>query len=301
MLYTVEKDQDGVRLRTLLSRRLHCSAELLKELKRSETGVLVDGKPRFMRDPVRAGERVFVDCDRETKNADLLPDDLGIRILYEDGALLLFEKPAGIPTHPSRGHPRGTLANGAAFLFAARGEPFVFRPITRLDTDVSGAVLCAKTKYAASLLSSRIAAGQIEKTYLAVTDGAPENDAGRIEGTIRRAEGEGGIRRVFSSSADGGRYARTDYKVLARDGRGALLCVFPRTGRTHQIRVSLAAIGCPIAGDGFYGNGNTASRCMLHAYGIRFSHPLTGEEIAAVCPPEKRLAKEIQERFGIVL
>lgn len=300
MRYTVQKEQDGVRLRTLLRSRLHCSAELLKDLKRSETGVLVDGKPRFMRDPVRAGETVSVDCDRETETADLFPDDLGIRILFEDGALLLLEKPAGIPTHPSRGHPRGTLANGAAFLFSERGEPFVFRPITRLDTDVSGVVLCAKTKYAASRLSAMIASGGIEKRYLAITDGVPAEESGRIEGYIRRAQGPG-IQRVFSFSDPVGQYARTDYTVMAKDGRGALLHVFPRTGRTHQIRVSLAAIGCPIAGDGFYGEESGASRCMLHAREIRFPHPLTGETLAVVCPAEERLAKEAKERFGTVL
>lgn len=300
MKITVTEPENGLEIKEYLRRSAGFSYTLVKQLKRSETGIILNGKRATVREVLHTGDELILDCETElTPESSVIPCKGSAEIVYEDDATVLFRKPSGVPTHPSRGHLTDTLANAAAYIYGQRGVPFIFRAVTRLDSDVSGIVLCAKTKLSAGRLSDDVANGRIGKRYLALCDGAPakKGESGVIEGYIRRT-GNSIITREITEEPEGGAFARTEYTVLAENGKRSLLSVAPITGRTHQIRVSLASIGAPIAGDGFYGNEHSECRCMLHAYELAFKHPISGEELCVRAPLFDDMKTAIQKEFG---
>ena len=149
MEFTVDEAHDGVLLRSYLKGTCGVSARLLTQLKKRENGISVNGAHATVRYRLAAGDVVSLSLADERAQDAFLPIPLPVRILYEDEALLVVDKPAGMPTHPSAGHDGDTLANALADFFAKRGEPFVFRPVSRLDRDTSGVLTLAKTRYAA--------------------------------------------------------------------------------------------------------------------------------------------------------
>ena len=167
---------------------------------------------------------------------------------------MALDKPAGMPTHPSRGHYDDTLANGLAFMFGKRGRPFVFRAVNRLDRETSGIVLVAKDRLAASEYSALMCDGRIHKSYIAILNGTPEKE-GTIDAPIRRKPGSTMLRETCSADDEGAKPAVTRYRLLAvsPDRKVSMVLAEPVTGRTHQIRVHFASIGCPLVGDGLYG------------------------------------------------
>ena len=205
-----------------------------------------------------------------------------LSVLYEDDHVLLLNKPRNTPTHPSHGHYTDTLANGVAAWAEERGASFVFRPVNRLDKDTSGVLLVAKHRLAAARLAMAMAAGAVEKTYVALLSAAPAEKAGEIALPIAREEGSI-LRRTVK---EGGDEALTRYRILAEGENGeALALVRPLTGRTHQIRVHFSAIGCPLVGDEFYGIPHPHLQGqVLHARALRFPHPITGEALCAIAP-----------------
>ena len=248
---------------------------------------------------VAGGERVLVRMG-PGRRRPLAAEPMPLSVLYEDAHLLAIDKPAGLAVHPGRGEHAGTLVN--ALLWHARtweGDRTP-RPIHRLDRDTSGVVLVAKTAGAARALGGSIRAGRIEKTYLAV--GYGRTPVGR-EGTIRSSvEPDPVDRRRMVAVAGAARLAVTRYRsVAASRGPSAgllLLCCRPITGRMHQIRVHLQSAGFPIVGDPLYGGSGwqrikdpaTAERARsfarqaLHAWRLRFSHPVTGDALDVSAP-----------------
>jgi 23S rRNA pseudouridine1911/1915/1917 synthase len=210
---------------------------------------------------------------------------------YEDDAIIVLNKPPYTPTHPSHGHYADTLANGLAALFERRGVPFVFRACSRHDRDTSGLVTVAKTRAAAHHFQCAHLAGTVEKTYLAVLVGHLTPQVGEIGGCIKRLE-DSVITRVVTE--DDGAPALTRYRVLAYgkapDGRELTLCeAQPVTGRTHQLRVHFAHLGCPMLGDFLYGEENDTliGRQALHCQKTTFDHPLSGRRMTlTAAPPE---------------
>lgn len=298
MKIIVTGSENGKTVKELLKTVGGLSGTLIKELKRLEDGIVLNGERVTVRATVKTGDVLTLACERENAESSVIPAKGDCDLLFDDGSILVFRKPSGMPTHPSRGHLTDTLANAAAFIFAERGEPFVFRATTRLDNDVSGIVLCAANKMCAARLSDAIADRKIKKYYLAVCDGAPmkAGTEGVCEGYVRRAD-KSIITRVFEERGEGA-YALTEYKVLAENGKRTLLLLSPVTGRTHQLRLAAAHLGCPISGDGFYGNEHTAARCMLHAYKICFDHPVSGEKTEMTAPVYPDMAALIKENFG---
>ena len=293
-----EKDGD-ITVKELLRYRLGLSGSLIKELKKADDGIVLNGKRVTVREPLKVGDELELALERELDaESSVIPQKGDCEIVYEDCGVIAFAKPSGMPTHPSRGHLTDTLANAAAYIFAERGVPFTFRAISRLDNDVSGIVLCAANKLCAKRMSDEMSARRIDKTYLALCDGAPlpAGSAGTLEGYIRRC-GTSIITREMCGEGEGA-YARTDYRVIAENGKKTLMEVKPITGRTHQIRLAMQALGCPISGDGFYGSEDTAPRCMLHALKIDFTHPLTNEQTALSAPIFPDMEALIKENFG---
>ena len=249
--FTADVSEDGLSCGEFLKRR-GVSRRLMVKLKRMESGMTCNGERIRTVDTVRAGDTISL---RNVDESFLEPNsELCVPVVYEDRRVVVFDKPAGMPVHPSIKHQGDTLGN----CFAAMYPGSTFRPVNRLDRDTSGLCAVAKSEYAASILS-----GGISKAYFAVTEGKPvphfiENspikwyktgDIYRIEAPIGRA-GESIIRREVRSD---GQYAATEYTILKSDGRHSLVRVLPETGRTHQIRVHFSSVGHPLAGDDLYG------------------------------------------------
>ena len=217
------------------------------------------------------------------------PDDFGfipsfydVDILFEDEHLLIFNKPAGMDTHPNNPSQNDTLANAAAFHLQAKGETLKIQHIHRLDRDTTGAVLFAKTALAGAFLDRLLAERKINRTYLAITEGIIGKDKGTINKPIGR-DRHHPVRRRISRS---GQVAITHYKILKllpKENRTVIQCSL-ETGRTHQIRAHLSDIGHPLVGDTLYGGSNAFPRQALHAVKIELPHPFTGDTIVCHAP-----------------
>ncbi len=270
--FTVPGECDGIRVKSFLRGRCRVSYRLMVQLKRVPRGITADGEHVRVIDRLRAGQQVVL-----TLPEDMHPmqpaEDGGVTVAYEDGHVLVLDKPAGMTVHPTRGHLDGTLANFTARYLAQKGESGTFRPINRLDRDTTGLVAAAKNAYAASRLNH--VNGLIDKEYLAVAEGMLE-EGGVIDKPIRHKEGHGIMREV----GEGGERAVTHYEVLARGRTLTLLRIRLETGRTHQIRVHFSDMGYPLAGDTMYGQAHPViGRQALHCFHLWFTHPVSGERV----------------------
>lgn len=281
----VRPEEDGITLLTLLKGRERLSSRTVKSLKFREGGIKVNGEDVTVRRVLREGDVIELAVeDREEDRAEsVIPRMLPIKLLYRDAYITVCNKPPHMPTHPSHGHLDDTLANALAYLASVKGEPFVFRPVNRLDGDTSGIVLTANDRISAGRLFEQMKNGKIRKTYIAVVCGVPEPMRGLIDAPIARAD-KGILMRTVSAE---GREARTEYNTVAvsKDGRHSLVVLRPLTGRTHQIRVHMSYIGCPLVGDFLYGErSELIDRHALHAARMTFAHPADGRDITVSAP-----------------
>ncbi len=237
--------------------------------------VLVDGAPARKSAHVERGARIAVTLPETPRAA--VPSGLDLPVLHEDADLLAIDKPAGLLVHDAPAEP-GAPTVAAWFIERCAEEAAAFdaaRPgiVHRLDKHTSGALLLAKTPAAQAALGAAFEARETRKRYLALCDGVPQRERAVIDAAIARSHAD---RRRMAVTAAGGREARTEYETLAAVRGRSLLLVKPLTGRTHQIRVHLAAIGAPVAGDDLYGRG-PGPRHLLHAWRIAVPHPRGGE------------------------
>jgi 23S rRNA pseudouridine1911/1915/1917 synthase len=256
--------------------------------------ILLEGAPAKPAHKLRAGQRVLVD-EPAPEPALPRPEPIPLRVVFEDAQLLVIDKPAGLVVHPGAGRSSGTLVN--ALLFHVKdlsGVGGVLRPgiVHRLDRGTSGLMVVAKNDAAHRALSAQFASRSVEKEYLALVLGVPKRKAGEIDAAIGRDPVR---RRRMSVRAPRGREARSRYEVVEGFAAAALLRVRIFTGRTHQVRVHLASIGHPIAGDATYGGRRVAlpglERPALHAARLAFAHPTTGARMEFTSPlPEDLLA-----------
>ena len=298
MQFQITDADDGLTVRAFLNERLAPSVKLLKYLKYRPDGILVNGVRVTVRHVLRRGETLTLALSDGESPAALKPVALDLPILYEDDDLVIPNKPARMPTHPSHDHWDDTVANALAFRYREMGVPFVFRPINRLDRDTSGLLLIARNKLAAGRLTLAMQRGEIRKTYVAVLEGIGLPDEGRIERPLRRSAESIIVREVCSPGDEGATPAVTLYRVLARGGGCTLVEARPLTGRTHQLRVHFASLGHPIAGDDLYGLSNArCSRQALHARSLVFPHPSTGKTMTFSAPFPPDLDKLITDLF----
>jgi 23S rRNA pseudouridine1911/1915/1917 synthase len=254
--------------------------------------IRLDGKGAKPSHKLRAGQRVRV-TEPEPEAAVPRPEAIPLRVVFEDAQLLVIDKPAGLVVHPGAGRSTGTLVN--ALLHHVKdlsGIGGVLRPgiVHRLDRGTSGLMVVAKNDAAHRALAAQFASRSVEKDYLALVLGVPKRKAGEIAAPIGRDPVH---RRRMSVKAPRGREARSRYEVVESfDAKAALLRVRIFTGRTHQVRVHLASIGHPVAGDATYGGRRVAlpglERPALHAARLAFAHPTTGArlEFTSPLPPE---------------
>lgn len=295
----ITRELDGTTVFDILRRRMHISTGTLTLLKNSPTGITVNGTRVTVRYKLTEGDILQLDTSDkpETGTSAIIPKKLPLVIVFEDDDIIVADKPAGMPTHPTHGHLDDTLANALAYRAQKRGEVFVFRPANRLDRNTSGLVLLAKNRFAASRLFEDMKAGKIKKIYTAITRGIPTTAAGRIDAPIARADK--GI--LMRTVREDGSPSVTDYRVMrcSRDGALALVALAPQTGRTHQIRVHMAHIGTPLLGDFLYGEEcpEIISRHALHAARIEFTHPTSGRLLRMSAPMPADMLKTINEKF----
>ena len=249
---------------------------------------MVDGRPRPKSHRLEGGEHVELEVP-EAPARQLRREEVPLRIAFEDEHLLVVDKPAGVVVHPSPGHESGTLVHGLVGLAAGGDEE---RPgiVHRLDRDTSGLLVVARSERAYEQLQELVRERRLERCYKALVRGRPRSWTGRIEAPIGRDRHDPTRR---SLDTDAPREAVTHFEVERLLDRHALLDVRLETGRTHQIRVHLAAIGLPVVGDPVYGvPDEELKRPFLHAWRLAFPHPLTGKtvEVESPLPPELQAA-----------
>ena len=272
--------QAGRTVGSLLKRELGLTTTRVNRLKRSETGLLLDGRRVFTSAVVRAGQVLEADLGEAERPSRIKPIAMDLRVLFEDEHLLVLDKPAPlavIPSSLSPGEP--TLANGMAHYL---GGGFAFHPVNRLDRGTTGVMVVAKSGFIHDQLRQRLHSGAFQRRYLALCLGYPQPLQGNISLPIGRAPGSA-IRRQVDPQ---GQAASTDYRVLGTRHGLSLVELTPHTGRTHQIRVHMAALGCPLAGDWLYGteDRDLIPRPALHAAALALDHPVTGEHLYLTAP-----------------
>ncbi len=276
----------GENLGNYLRLGLKLSTRTRRRLKFRDGGITVNGEHATVRYMLKPGDVIELDCDDRAGTdtddesfSDIIPVDLPLTVVYQDSNITVADKPGDMPMHPVHGHLDDTAANALAFLARQRGDSaFVFRPVNRLDRNTSGLFLAAENFISCDRLCRQMKAGRIEKTYLAILCGVPAEISGRIDAPIDRAD-VGTLMRVVRED---GYPAVTDYKIAAisPDRKYSLAVVKPLTGRTHQIRVHMAHIGCPLLGDFMYGEeSDLISRHALHACRLAFDHPEDGRRM----------------------
>ena len=257
------------------------SSAVIRHLKETEKGIQRNGIWARVYEPLCSGDTVTILLTEEASSENIVPAPLPLNIVYEDEDLLVINKPAGMPIHPSQGNYDNTLANACAYYFQQKGEPFTYRCINRLDRDTTGLLILARHAYSASLLSSMVAKRKIHREYLALATGLVP-DSGVIEAPIARVDGSTIEREV---NFETGEFARTHYKCLEYKNGYSLVSLKLDTGRTHQIRVHMKYIGHPLPGDFLYNpDYSVIRRQALHSYRLTFTHPITGKELQFTAP-----------------
>lgn len=271
--HTAQKDG---RLSDILKNEMHVSTGLMNRLKTTDR-ILVDGVPRRTNFAVKGGDTVTLLLDEESP--EYPGEDAPLTILYEDDHILAVDKPAGVLIHPSRSRDTGTLANAVVGYYARTGQNCAFHPLTRLDRDTFGVVVIGKNSHIHALLQQT----DLQKTYQARIFGCLPEESGIIDAPIDRRPLPSLLRYISPT----GKPSRTRYRVLERFDGHSLVELEPLTGRTHQLRLHCAHLGCPILGDPQYGTEESRRYSEQFGYAyqrlcakrIEFTHPLTGEQV----------------------
>lgn len=291
LTFTVCAQQHGCRLNVFL-RSQGVSGSLVRAVKYTPNGICANGQQVHTNYLVQAGDTItFNDCVH-TQTA-VIAQDIPLEIVYEDEQVMVLNKPAGLAVHPTLNYPNGTLANAFCGEMQRRGVQLPFRAVGRLDKNTSGLVVCAMTAYSAPLLAQTM-----HKTYYAIAEGViPEN------GTIDAPIGYAPNSVIRHAVVQEGRPAVTHYTVLGTDGTHTLLRITLETGRTHQIRVHLAYIGHPLAGDDFYGGSTQLlARHALHCGEVTLVQPVTHAPLhcgIALAQDMTELAKKMKFEYNI--
>ena len=273
------------------------SAHILTYLRHHDGTVLLNGNPSLLKSTITSGDKLQIILE-EFSNNKVLPimyEGEPFSIEYEDEDIIVVNKPAGMPIHPSRGSYENTLGNAIAAYYEAQGESMVFRCINRLDKNTSGLTIIAKNMLSATLLYEQMVSRNIKRTYTAIVENNSESslaknntlfnvfttgESGTVNAPIEREQAES-IKRCVDFIY--GKMAITHYSVLNSNDKAALIQLHLDTGRTHQIRVHMAYLGHPLLGDNIYNpefNSALISRHALHAGNLEFSHPISGKKLA---------------------
>ena len=267
-------------LRQVLVQEFGLSSRLITKLKKNNS-ILLNNKSTYLDQNLKINDLITVNIDFDEDNSNIVPTKMDLKILFEDSYMLIIDKPAGIPVHPSMEHYKDSLSNGVKYYFDIIDLHRKIRIVNRLDRNTSGIVIFAKNEYIQECLIKQMQKEVFQKKYIAFCEGIFDNTSGIINASIARKE-KSIIERCVNSN---GQEAITKFKVLGTKDNTSKIEIELLTGRTHQIRVHMAYIGHPIIGDTLYGNSsNLINRQALHAYKVRFKHPITNKEIIITSP-----------------
>ena len=280
---TIDPAASGRTVLSLLRREFACSDAHISRLKRRETGIRLNGARCYVTARVNAGDELTIEIG-DQPDGHIVPMAYPLSVVYEDEDLLVIDKPAGIAVHQSTRDPEElTLENAVCHYLGGNISP---HPVSRLDRGTSGLMAFAKSGYVHERLRRQMHTEAYRRTYLGVAVGRVAPSSGTIELPIGMAEGSTYQRAIRPD----GQRARTVYETLSANESFTLLRLIPETGRTHQLRLHLSAIGYPLAGDWLYGAEDRAriARPALHSYTLSLTHPLTGQELHFMSPlPEE--------------
>lgn len=257
--------------------------QAIVQLKKTTEGICKNGVWAYVNERLSAGDVLSLHLVENFSETSIEALYVPLDIVYEDEDLLVINKPANMPIHPSMNHHEGTMANGLLYYFTQKKENFTFRCINRLDRDTSGLTIVAKHLLSGGILSRQVSNREIKRTYRAICQGKIA-DTGTIDAPIARTH-DSTIERCVDFER--GEHAITHYKRIAYDSQKDLSLVelHLETGRTHQIRVHLKHLGHPIIGDFLYNPDFTyCNRQALHSYSLTFVHPLTKKEMHFASP-----------------
>ncbi|RGR57618.1 RluA family pseudouridine synthase [Dorea formicigenerans] len=290
--YIIDEDSSGLRVEQFLRRKRY-SGQNLSEIKRMPKSILVNGVHYYMRQELSTGDYLQVRIC-ETQNSEKIPPTkLPLDIVYEDEDLLVLNKPAGMPIHPSLNNYTNSIANALAYYFQSQGKPFIFRCCNRLDRDTSGLTIVSKHLVSGSILSDMTKYREVHREYLAIARGSVTPSEGTIQAPLGRKEGT-----IIERTVDWehGEDAVTHYKVVKEANGHSLVSLRLETGRTHQIRIHMKYLGYPLIGDYLYNpDMEYMTRQALHSHHMEFTHPITGEHMSFTAPLPEDMARVMQE------
>ena len=290
--YIIDEDSSGLRVEQFLRRKRY-SGQNLSEIKRMPKSILVNGVHYYMRQELSTGDHLQVRIC-ETQNSEKIPPTkLALDIIYEDEDLLVLNKPAGMPIHPSLNNYTNSMANALAYYFQSQGKPFIFRCCNRLDRDTSGLTIVSKHLVSGSILSDMTKYREVHREYLAIARGSVTPSEGTIQAPLGRKDGT-----IIERTVDWehGEDAVTHYKVVKEANGHSLVSLRLETGRTHQIRIHMKHLGYPLIGDYLYNpDMEYMTRQALHSHHMEFTHPITGEHMSFTAPLPEDMARVMQE------
>ena len=303
--FTIDPGLAGLRLDQYLAQTLPSVSRAIISSAIRDGHVAVNGLSRKSSYRLKAGETITGSIE-SSRTLNVEPEQIDFPILYEDEFLLVLSKPPGLVVHPGNGNFRGTLVNGLVHHCQAIAEVGdKLRPgiVHRLDKDTSGIMLVAKQDVVHRSLVDSFKNRQLFKEYIALLHGVPRDKRGRLVANIGRHPVN---RQKMAILHVGGRHAVSNWEVLQEfAGRFSLVKVVIETGRTHQIRVHMASLGCPVAGDAVYGpnrDNNLFPRQLLHASRLVFDHPVSGDRLdmtAALWPDFKEILRAMEQQYGV--
>ena len=283
------KDKKYENIKQILKEEFHISDRLIVKLKKNKQ-LYLNNEAISINHKFNIEDILSINLDFYEESENIVPTKMNLNILFEDDGLLILDKPAGIPVHPSMMHYENSLSNGVKYYFNSINLKRKIRPVNRLDKNTSGILIFAKNEYIQECLVKQMKLGLFKKEYIALLKGNIKENKGTINAPIARKK-ESIIEREISKD---GASSVTHYELIKNYDNFCLVKFILETGRTHQIRVHSKYIGHPILGDTLYGNSsNLINRQALHAYKINFVHPITNKKIEIISKPPKDISKLI--------
>ena len=293
LTYKITEPENGMPIGHFLRSRGY-SSQVIIALKKIPESILLNGNWEYVNRKMNTGDILTIHIEENEASPHIYPIPLPLNIIYEDEDILVINKPADMPIHPSMNNHDNTLANAVAHYFYSQGIPYVFRCVNRLDRDTTGLTVLTKHMLSAGILSEMVRKRELHREYQAIVSGTTLPDYGTVNAPIARVEGSTIERKV---DFENGEHAVTHYKIIKRDSLRnlSLLSLCLETGRTHQIRVHMKHLGYPLIGDFIYNPDKTyISRQALHSYRLTFPHPITRECMDFIAPLPDDMRKIVE-------